>query len=112
MNTYRVYIIDVAQPEAPAVLMKFVQSEKYNTAWPLARAILGGKEEAKEKFLYDDAECKKAWKPKSTDSLTVAKLLDCTPRNRKLDKATLADILADSSLSEADKLKKITALNA
>lgn len=112
MNTYRVYLIDVAQPEAPQVLMKFVQSEKYNTAWPLARAVLAGKEDAKGKFLYDDAECKKAWKPKSTDSLTVAKLLDCTPRNKKLDKATLADILADTTLTEADKLAKITALSA
>lgn len=114
MNTYRVYLIGVANPEAPTVESLYVQSEKYNTAWPLARAILAGKEDAKGKSLFVDAGCTKPWKaPKEgVDHLSVAKLLDCTPRNRKLDKATLADILADASLSEADKLKKITALSA
>lgn len=114
MNTYRVYLLNTADVAAPTVEQVFVQSEKYNTAWPLARAILAGKEDAKGKSLFVDAECKTAWKaPKAgVDHLTVAKLLDCTPRNKKLDKATLADILADASLTEAEKLTKIQALSA
>lgn len=111
MNTYRVYLIDVANPEAPTVEMKFIQAPKYGIAWTASRAILAGKEEAKGSFLYDDAECKKASKFKSTDSLTVAKVLDCTPRNKKLDKATLADILADTSLNDGERLAKIKALS-
>lgn len=113
MNTYRVYLIGVANPEAPTVEQVFIQAEKYGIAWTGSRAILASKEEAKGKSLFLDAGCTKPWKaPKEgVDHLAVAKVLDCTPRNRKLDKATLADILADASLSEADKLMKIAALN-
>lgn len=113
MNTYRIYLIGTANPEAPTVEQVFLQAEKYGIAWTTSRAILAAKEDAKGKSLFLDAGCTKAWKaPKEgVDHLTVAKVLDCTPRNKKLDKATLADILADTSLSDADRIAKITALS-
>ena len=112
MNTYRIYILSTAAVESPTVEMVYVQATKYGDAWTGARAILAKKEEAKDRNFFSDAGCTKKWAlPKVTDDLTVVKALDCTPRNKKLDKATLADILADTTLSAEDRLAKITALS-
>jgi hypothetical protein len=111
MNTYRVYLLDTTVVDKPAVSMAYFQATKYNDAWSGSRAVLAGKSEAEGRHLFEDASCTKALQLDSVENLTVAKILDCTPRNKKLDKATLADILADPKLSQKAKLEKIAALN-
>lgn len=112
MNTYRVFLLNTADVEAPVVETVFFQATKYQDAWSGARAVLAGKTEAEDRKFFTDQPATKAWKaPKDVSELTVVKILDCTVRNKKLDKATLADILADESLSQEEKLVKISALN-
>lgn len=111
MNTYRIYLLDTTNVESPTVSIAYFQATKYNDAWTGSRAVVAKKEEAAGRHLFQDPGCTETISLGSTDNLTVAKILDCTPRNKKLDKATLADILADSSLSQKAKLEKIAALN-
>lgn len=112
MNTYRVIILNTANLDDLKTETVFFQASKYNDAWTGSRAVLAGKEEVADRHFFIDADNKKAWKrPKDTNDLTVVKIFDCTPRNKKLDKATLADILADTNLTQEQKLEKISALN-
>lgn len=112
MNTYRIILLDTGNLDALKTETVFIQATKYQDAWQASRAILAGDEKAKDRKLFVDAGCTKAWKrPTNVNDLSVVKVFDCTPRNKKLDKATLADILADASLNDAERIKKIAELS-
>lgn len=110
MNTYRVYVLDTREPLAPNVSIAYVRGEKYGDAWKASNAILNG-EAAKDVRLFSDPECKvhasaigtgAAWK--------TAKVEDMKPRNTKLDKAKLTEILNDPKATNQAKLAAIQAL--
>lgn len=112
MNTYRTILLNTADLNNLKTETVFFQATKYNDAWTGSRAVLAGKEEVKDRKFFTDESCKTVWKrPKDTNNLTVVKIFDCTVRNKKLDKASLAEILADVSLTQEQKLEKISALN-
>lgn len=110
MNTYRVYVLDTTLAEKPVIHVNYIQADKYGPAWQGARAALNGKEKAPS--LFNDPAATVKSKLGHGDQLTVAKIDDIRPRNVKLDKAKLNEILADPKATAEDKLAAMKAMLA
>lgn len=108
MNTYRVFVLDASNVEAPKALVAFVRGEKYADAWKNARGALARKE-GKSFVLHADAEGKGPAKI-FVQGATVARIDDIRPRNVKLDKAKLQEILASKSSTPEEKLAAMQAM--
>jgi len=108
MNTYRVYVLSTTNPLAPLVAIAYVQGEKYRDAWMNARGALNGKVKNAKLFNEPEAKTEVKFEPDSV----VAKIDDIRPRNVKLDKAKLQEILKDPKASAEDKLAAMTAMLA
>lgn len=112
MNTYRVYVLDTTAELAPVVHICYVRTEKYSGqggAWDVAGAIVRRDDKAKNLNLYADKECKEEYGDWSGD-VKVVKIVDIKPRNVKLDKQALQDLIADPDVSDEDKLKALAGL--
>jgi len=107
MNTYRVFVLDASNVEAPKALVAFVRGEKYADAWKNARGALARKE-GKSFVLHTDAEGKTV--AKFAEGATVARIDDIRPRNVKLDKSKLQEILASKSSTPEEKLAAMQAM--
>lgn len=109
-NTYRVYVLDTTVAEAPKVHVTFIQAPIYKDAWQGARHALSGG--AKAKPLFSDKECKVKSPLAPNAEYNVAKIDDIRPRNVKLDKAALQELLADPKATAEEKLAAMTKLLA
>lgn len=107
MNTYRVYALNTTNATQPTVHVLYIQADKYGPAWQGARAALNGKDKAPT--LFDDPQATTKSKIGHGDHLTVAKIDDIRPRNVKLDKAKLQEIINDPKASADDKLAALKA---
>lgn len=118
MSTYRVYVLDTTKPLEPITHVAYVSEDKYDGAWKSARAILSGSKPGevqaktghKVSGLFGDDSLKTPINFKVGDHTTVAAIMDIKPRNTKLDKVKIQEMLADKATSDADKVKLLAQL--
>lgn len=112
MNTYRGYVLDTSasEPENARLHVVYVRADKYGGqggAWQLINASLNG--EAGAITLFSDSECKVDAKLGHGRHLKCAKLEDIKPRNVKVDKAKIAEILGNAKLTPTEMVAQIKA---
>lgn len=112
MNTYRVYVLDTTAALAPVVHIAYVRTDKYSGqggAWDIAGAIVRRDEKAKKLNLYADPGCTEEYGDWAGD-VKVVKIVDIRPRNVKLDKKALQELIADPNTPDDEKLKALADL--
>lgn len=110
MRTYRAYILNTVKPLEPEVTIVYLQAEKYGPAWQGTRATLNAEKNGCKLFL--DADCKGEQFKQTGDDVTVVKIVDMKPRNVKLDKQALQDLINDPNASAEAKIEAMQAMLA
>lgn len=109
MSTYRVYVLNTTNAVKPTVEVAYISADKYGPAWGAARSLLNDGKPHKDspaiKQMFAEPELKTAipaaWKG---DNFTVAKIVDIKPRNVKVDKAKLQELVNSSEGTAEQRL--------
>lgn len=109
MNKYRVYIMNTSDVAAPVAYVAFLTAPTYRDAWQIARGVLRGDTDYAKHSFTEDAEGKIPVKFPSNGS-NVAQIHDAKPRNVKLDKAALAEMLQSGGEDASETLAKMAAM--
>jgi hypothetical protein len=109
MNKYRVYIMNTSDVMAPVAYGAFLTAPTYRDAWQIARGVLRGDAKYAKHTFTEDAEGNEPVKFPS-DASNIAQIHDAKPRNVKLDKAALAEMLQSGGDDASETLAKMAAM--
>ena len=107
--TYRAYVLNVTNVDAPTVDRVFVRGINYAEAWKHGRAALNVEKTGKQNVLYVDADCKTFYE-KCGDAFTFVRCDNMKARNAKVDAKALREILANPKATDAEKLAALAGM--
>lgn len=108
MNTYRVYLLSTGNPLEPVATVCYIRAEKYGPAWQISRGVARGDEKYAKQALYTDPDCTQ--KLRVPAESVVAKIDDIRPRNVKLDKKALQELVNNPETPAEEKVEALRQL--